>query len=85
MRSTSIRRCRPPPSSPSRTINGAKRRAPSSSSSRAVRRRPKTSSPGAARIPAAYKCPRYVVFTELPKTSTGKVQKFKLREMAKDV
>jgi len=26
-----------------------------------------------------------VVFTELPKTSTGKVQKFKLREMAKDV
>ncbi len=34
---------------------------------------------------AGYKCPRYVVFAELPKTSTGKVQKFKLREMAKDV
>ena len=34
---------------------------------------------------AAYKCPRYVVFAELPKTSTGKIQKFKLREMAKDV
>ena len=34
---------------------------------------------------AGYKCPRYVVFTELPKTSTGKVQKFKLREMAKGV
>ncbi len=34
---------------------------------------------------AGYKCPRYVVFTELPKTSTGKVQKFKLREMAKAV
>ena len=31
---------------------------------------------------ASYKCPRYVVFTELPKTSTGKIQKFKLREMA---
>jgi len=31
---------------------------------------------------AAYKCPRYVVFDELPKTSTGKIQKFKLREMA---
>jgi fatty-acyl-CoA synthase len=31
---------------------------------------------------AAYKCPRYVVFAELPKTSTGKIQKFKLREMA---
>ena len=34
---------------------------------------------------AAYKCPRYVVFTELPRTSTGKIQKFKLREMAKAV
>jgi len=33
---------------------------------------------------AGYKCPRYVVFTELPKTSTGKIQKFKLREMAKE-
>jgi fatty-acyl-CoA synthase len=32
---------------------------------------------------ASYKCPRYVVFTDLPKTSTGKVQKFRLREMAK--
>ncbi len=34
---------------------------------------------------ASYKCPRYVVFTELPRTSTGKIQKFKLREMAKEV
>jgi 3-(methylthio)propionyl---CoA ligase len=34
---------------------------------------------------ASYKCPRYIVFAELPKTSTGKVQKFKLREMAKGV
>jgi fatty-acyl-CoA synthase len=32
---------------------------------------------------AAFKCPRTVVFTELPKTSTGKIQKFVLREMAK--
>jgi 3-(methylthio)propionyl---CoA ligase len=32
---------------------------------------------------ASYKCPRYVVFAEIPKTSTGKIQKFKLREMAK--
>jgi fatty-acyl-CoA synthase len=32
---------------------------------------------------AAYKCPRYVVFAEIPKTSTGKLQKFKLREVAK--
>jgi 3-(methylthio)propionyl---CoA ligase len=34
---------------------------------------------------AAYKCPRYVVFAEIPKTSTGKLQKFKLREVAKGV
>jgi fatty-acyl-CoA synthase len=34
---------------------------------------------------ARYKCPRHVVFAELPKTSTGKIQKFKLREMAKEV
>src|SRR5215475_840057 len=34
---------------------------------------------------ASYKCPRYVVFVEIPKTSTGKIQKFKLREMAKGV
>jgi fatty-acyl-CoA synthase len=34
---------------------------------------------------AAYKCPRYVVFAEIPKTSTGKLQKFKLREAAKSV
>jgi fatty-acyl-CoA synthase len=32
---------------------------------------------------AAYKCPRHVVFADIPKTSTGKIQKFKLREMAK--
>ncbi|MGH6865867.1 MAG: acyl-CoA synthetase [Methyloceanibacter sp.] len=34
---------------------------------------------------ARFKCPRYVVFVELPKTSTGKIQKFKLRELAKAV
>ncbi|HWM45951.1 MAG TPA: acyl-CoA synthetase [Xanthobacteraceae bacterium] len=34
---------------------------------------------------AGYKCPRHLVFAELPKTSTGKIQKFKLREMAKNV
>jgi fatty-acyl-CoA synthase len=32
---------------------------------------------------AAYKCPRNVVFSEIPKTSTGKIQKFRLREVAK--
>jgi fatty-acyl-CoA synthase len=34
---------------------------------------------------ARFKVPRHVVFTELPKTSTGKIQKFKLREQAKAV
>jgi fatty-acyl-CoA synthase len=33
---------------------------------------------------ARYKVPRHVVFAEVPKTSTGKIQKFKLREMAKE-
>ena len=33
---------------------------------------------------AAYKCPRHIVFTELPKTSTGKIQKYRLREMARE-
>jgi acyl-coenzyme A synthetase/AMP-(fatty) acid ligase len=33
----------------------------------------------------AYKCPRRVVFQQIPKTSTGKIQKFKLREKAKAV
>ena len=34
---------------------------------------------------AAYKCPRFVVFADIPKTSTGKIQKFRLRDMAKAV
>ena len=34
---------------------------------------------------AHFKCPKTVVFTDLPKTSTGKVQKFKLREMAENI
>ncbi len=34
---------------------------------------------------AHYKCPKTVVFGELPKTSTGKVQKYVLREKARAV
>ncbi len=34
---------------------------------------------------ARFKVPKHVIFTELPKTSTGKIQKFKLRELAKGV
>ena len=29
---------------------------------------------------AAFKCPKAVEFGDLPKTATGKIQKFKLRE-----
>ncbi len=32
---------------------------------------------------AHYKCPRTIVFAEIPRTSTGKVQKFALRERAR--
>ena len=32
---------------------------------------------------ARFKCPRTVVFAELPKTATGKIQKFQLREQAR--
>lgn len=34
---------------------------------------------------AHFKCPKTIIFTELPKTSTGKVQKFQLREWAKQL
>ena len=34
---------------------------------------------------AHYKCPRHVVFSELPKTSTGKIQKFALRSQASEM
>ncbi len=34
---------------------------------------------------AAFKCPRTIIFKDIPKTSTGKIQKFKLREMAKAI
>ena len=34
---------------------------------------------------ARYKVPRTVVFTELPKTSTGKIQKYVLRQRAKEL
>ncbi|MFP6696514.1 MAG: acyl-CoA synthetase [Alphaproteobacteria bacterium] len=34
---------------------------------------------------AHYKCPRRVVFDDLPKTSTGKIQKFVLRDRAREL
>jgi fatty-acyl-CoA synthase len=47
------------------------------------RHREWTSSTSAAPILARFKVPRAVVFGELPKTSTGKIQKFLLREKAR--
>ena len=55
-----------------------------------------TLKPGAAATPeeivrflrdhlAHYKVPRHVLFGPLPKTSTGKIQKFVLRERAKEI
>jgi fatty-acyl-CoA synthase len=34
---------------------------------------------------AHFKAPRHVVFSDLPKTSTGKIQKYELRRMARDL
>ncbi|HBU61400.1 MAG TPA: acyl-CoA synthetase, partial [Oceanicaulis sp.] len=34
---------------------------------------------------AHFKAPRLVVFGELPKTATGKIQKFMLRERAREM
>jgi len=34
---------------------------------------------------ARFKCPRFVVFGDLPKTSTGKIQKYLLRAQARDL
>ena len=56
-----------------------------------------TFKPGAGEVSAAdiidwcrnnmvhYKCPRHVVFGPLPKTATGKIQKFTLREKAREL
>ena len=52
---------------------------------RGARRRPTTSSRGAASTSPHFKAPRAVVFGPLPKTSTGKIQKYVLREQAKVV
>ena len=34
---------------------------------------------------AGFKRPKHVIFGELPKTSTGKIQKFELRKKAKEI
>ena len=75
--------CSRPPWWRSPTRSGARRRARSSSSSRTRRRREPRSSSTAARASRASRRRRRVVFGALPKTSTGKIQKFVLREQAK--
>ena len=34
---------------------------------------------------ASFKCPKKIVFQTIPKTSTGKIQKFQLRQIAKEI
>jgi fatty-acyl-CoA synthase len=34
---------------------------------------------------ASFKRPKHVIFGELPKTSTGKIQKFELRKKTKEI
>ena len=46
------------------------------------RPRPRSSTTAARCLPAS-RCPKAVIFAEIPKTSTGKIQKFRLREMAR--
>ena len=31
-------------------------------------------------LPARFKCPKLIVFAEIPKTSTGNIQKYRLRD-----
>ena len=72
--------------SPSRTRNGARCRMPSSPRSPA--RAPPTEAEVIAwcreRL-AHFKCPKRVTFGPLPKTSTGKIQKFELRQRLRPV
>ena len=51
---------------------------------RAPAHAPRTSSSWCRDNLARFKVPRHVVFGPLPKTSTGKIQKFVLRERAKE-
>ena len=74
-----------PPWSPSRTRSGARPPAPSSSSSPAPRPRRRRSSPSAATTWPTSSARATWSSAELPKTSTGKIQKFVLRERAEGV
>ncbi len=82
-RCTATRRCWPARWSPGPTRSGARRRWPSSSC------KPGATVDAAELIAhcrallAGYKVPREIRFEAIPKTSTGKIQKFQLRERAR--
>ena len=74
--------CSRPPWWRGRMRSGAKPRAPSSRSSPALATEQDLIDHCRALL-AGFKCPKTVVFAELPKTSTGKIQKHVLRDQAK--
>ena len=51
----------------------------------AQRRTRRASSPFGRERLAGFKTPKSVIFTEIPKTATGKIQKFKLRAQIKNM
>ena len=68
------------------TRNGARRRSPivELKPGTTATRKPRSST-HCRTLLARFKCPKAVVFAEIPKTSTGKIQKFRLRELAKEM
>jgi fatty-acyl-CoA synthase len=62
--------------------SGARRRWPSSNSSPAQHRHAADLVAHCKALLAGYKVPREIRFEPIPKTSTGKIQKFQLRERA---
>ena len=63
--------------------NGARPPAPSSNSNPAPRPRAEELRAFCREHLARYKVPKTFIFREIPKTSTGKIQKFTLRDIAR--
>ena len=84
-RSTAIPPCSRPRWWPGPTRNGARARAPSSPCGRGRASRAEELIEHCRSELARFKAPRTIVFGPLPKTSTGKIQKFQLREQAKQL
>ncbi len=83
MRSIGMPRCWLARSWRGPTRSGARRLWPSSSSRRVDRSRRATLIAHCKQLLAGYKVPREIRFEAIPKTSTGKIQKFQLREKAR--